>query len=653
MTSRKTYSSLAKEIAEQTGLPISTVRDILLGMFLTIKEQVLLDERVTIRSFGSFHLKKRKPRSYRDIHTGEIRKTVGGPIASFTPSKCLIDAINVNKTKTVDSKRREKEVPPSVDPLPTVKTKQSATRISQVDEESSSVIVVKSVPNPRQTNDLRIRYTPCNSMDNDDGYPLVFTPKQSSLLKLPREGRSDIRGYKEADFMAALCAANLGVVVSDSFHMTIPYRSIPYEPDIVVYDESINLYIDVEIDEPYDGFSRLITHNVESTDKIRDTYFKESGWVVVRFTEKQVHLHCESCIKFLKDLIDLLKSGIKVSCNFPEYEKRWNIPQGIKWEKDLYREKYLGIQSFSKQTRSIKIVCDNTIDEIDKLIQRTEIHPKAQPQKPLDTQESETCGSRTYQLIPSSVPARVTKSFSDEHPPKLSFDEDSHSYFAPEDLSGNSDHISVTTLIDRFFPYFDEEAYIKKRMAETGMTEEEIRKELSEPSSRGTYMHKQIESFLKGEEFDDTSKEFRLFKKFYEEKIMTKGLVFDSAEIPIELHEYNIAGTVDALFRKHDGEYVMVDWKRSTHLIIDGYPKKYGYGRGLSVLSHLDNSSYYKYELQQSFYKYILEKEYGIKISSMILAVLHPDYDRYYTIKLSDYRKKEVLDILEAYENIK
>ena len=32
----------------------------------------------------------------------------------------------------------------------------------------------------------------------------------------------------------------------------------------------------------------------------------------------------------------------------------------------------------------------------------------------------------------------------------------------------------------------------------------------------------------------------------------------------------------------------------------------------------------------------------------MILCVLHPDYDRYYTIKLSDYRKREVEEIVAA-----
>ena len=182
------------------------------------------------------------------------------------------------------------------------------------------------------------------------------------------------------------------------------------------------------------------------------------------------------------------------------------------------------------------------------------------------------------------------------------------------------------------------------------MSEEAVRKELAEPSERGTDMHKQIENYLKGLPYDDSSVEFQNFLKFHQEQIVRRGLVFDSAEYAIELKDSNIAGTVDALFRKPNGEYVMVDWKRSKHLIIDGYPRKYGFGRGLSVLSHLDNSSYYKYEIQQSFYKYILEKEYGIKVSSMILAVLYPDYDRYYSIKLSEYREQEVLDMIESYE---
>ena len=137
--------------------------------------------------------------------------------------------------------------------------------------------------------------------------------------------------------------------------------------------------------------------------------------------------------------------------------------------------------------------------------------------------------------------------------------------------------MSVTTLIEMFFPHFDEEAYIQKRMEETGMSEEAVRRELAEPSERGTDMHKQIENYLKGLPYDGSSVEFQHFLKFHQEQIVRRGLVFDSAEYAIELKESNIAGTVDALFRKSNGEYVMVDWKRSKHLIIDGYPKKYGF----------------------------------------------------------------------------
>jgi hypothetical protein len=37
-----------------------------------------------------------------------------------------------------------------------------------------------------------------------------------------------------------------------------------------------------------------------------------------------------------------------------------------------------------------------------------------------------------------------------------------------------------------------------------------------------------------------------------------------------------------------------------------------------------------------------------MKVSSMILCVLHPDYDRYYTIKLGEYRIREVEEMVAA-----
>ena len=39
-------------------------------------------------------------------------------------------------------------------------------------------------------------------------------------------------------------------------------------------------------------------------------------------------------------------------------------------------------------------------------------------------------------------------------------------------------------------------------------------------------------------------------------------------------------------------------------------------------------------------------------ISSMILVVLHPIYDNYFTIKLSKYREKEVKEIIEIHDRM-
>ena len=109
-------------------------------------------------------------------------------------------------------------------------------------------------------------------------------------------------------------------------------------------------------------------------------------------------------------------------------------------------------------------------------------------------------------------------------------------------------------------------------------------------------------------------------------------------------NKYNVAGTIDCLFKKADkDEYVMLDWKRSKKLIIDGQPRIFGYGYALSELNHLDNSSYYRYCLQQNIYKVIVEKEFSVKISSMKLVVLHENYSDYHIVDVPIMKKEAIL----------
>ncbi|MBN9352377.1 MAG: hypothetical protein J0H55_16995 [Chitinophagaceae bacterium] len=431
-------------------------------------------------------------------------------------------------------------------------------------------------------------------------------PKQNSNLKLPRLGRSNQKGYKENDFYNEIKSKITDIEIENNVHMVIPHYNKPYEPDIVLFDKKLNLYIDIEIDEPYDGYYRYPTHytNPEEEikqDNIRDLFFIESGWIVIRFTEKQVHCQSSECIDYIQNVLNSIynrKFTTDVKC---EREKQWDYNQCIQWQKINYRENYLGIGRFNKQYtyKEIEINTEET-ESIENQIQRTKI---------LKFSDWNVSGG---------------------------FDEEQHIYSGDE--TGNAAYISVTTLIERFFP-FDLKRYIEKKAEREKRTEEDVLDEYlfmrDEAALKGTELHKQIENFLKEKNYDPDSKEFQMFRNFYDKEIKTKNISFFDAEKMIFSEKHNVAGTIDCLFKKNDtGEYIMLDWKRSKKLIIDGRPRKYGFGYALSELSSIDNSSYYRYCLQQNIYKHIVEIEYSIRISSMKLVVLHENYSDYHVVNV-------------------
>jgi hypothetical protein len=507
-------------------------------------------------------------------------------------------------------------------------TKKTKANIPKKKENTSIQIKeLVSEKNPDQTNDLRINFHPNLFFEQESiyKYPVVKMPLEESFLKLPRKGRAMGKGYKEQDFHKAIIKGITDVEVAIDLHLTIPYYNKPYEPDIVLIDRELNLFIDIEIDEPYEGYYRSPTHefNVDDStglivkkDETRDLFFTESGWVVIRFTERQVHLQEKECIAYIKDVLNSIRDFKLEQISKCPLEPQWTYQQAVCWQKENYREKYLGIDKFNKQQVSNGFLIDiDDIDDIENQLNRTKKYEATTLQE------------------------------------NIAFEDESHKYHHPKDLTGNAEYISVTTIISNFFP-FDMDRFIQVKAKREERTEEDVLDEFikirDEASEKGTFMHEQIEYFLKGEDYDANSKEFTMFKKFYEEIVLTKGFEFVEAEKKILLDEYNVAGTVDALFKKPNSEeYLIVDWKRSKKLIVDKYPKKYGFGSATSELSHLDNSSYYKYALQQNIYKHILETKYDMPVSSMNLIVLHENYDEYHRVKLVNM-DKEVRIILDS-----
>ena len=89
-----TKSDIIKEVAEGTGLTKVEIEAVLEGVILSISDSLRRGERVDIRGFGSFIVKKRAARDARNPSTREIVKLQERFIPAFKVSKILKEVVN-------------------------------------------------------------------------------------------------------------------------------------------------------------------------------------------------------------------------------------------------------------------------------------------------------------------------------------------------------------------------------------------------------------------------------------------------------------------------------------------------------------------------------------------------------------------------------
>ena len=230
---------------------------------------------------------------------------------------------------------------------------------------------------------------------------------------------------------------------------------------------------------------------------------------------------------------------------------------------------------------------------------------------------------------------------------ELFFPQDEEIEFIPEGhrylYRGTTELIPVSTFYSQFFPTFESEKIAARKAATMGIAPEKLIEEWNVKrdmaSSVGTFMHKQIENILGGGSAEtdyeftyqgkyanvsqrfDISKELCHFRSFLSQltsvPLRTEWCVFDI--------QRGIAGTIDFICRNDDGTFEIFDWKRSNKVDPDGRAWDYGLG----PLSHIPNTAYWHYVLQQNIYRRIVEDNYGIHIRHCHLVVLHPDNSNY------------------------
>ena len=163
-----------------------------------------------------------------------------------------------------------------------------------------------------------------------------------------------IKKGKSEELFANLLFPFFDQIIVDS---KIPVGNTFYYPDILIISK--NLYIDIEIDEPYAEDDGTPIHYLEdnyglkvSVDRDRNEYLTENGFEVIRFSEEQIYCNPNKCIDFIIAVIQSIEEGKSVSdCSHDWAAPKWDMEQAIKMAYKHYRESYLSNNTPSETNR--------------------------------------------------------------------------------------------------------------------------------------------------------------------------------------------------------------------------------------------------------------------------------------------------------------
>ena len=89
-----TKADIIDSVASATGLTKVEIEAVVNGIFSTIISALKHNNRVELRGFGTFGVKKRDPRKARNPGTGELVQLHERYVPTFKPSKLLKNVIN-------------------------------------------------------------------------------------------------------------------------------------------------------------------------------------------------------------------------------------------------------------------------------------------------------------------------------------------------------------------------------------------------------------------------------------------------------------------------------------------------------------------------------------------------------------------------------
>ncbi|MGK7945862.1 MAG: hypothetical protein AB4058_15475 [Microcystaceae cyanobacterium] len=156
------------------------------------------------------------------------------------------------------------------------------------------------------------------------------------------------KSYAEQRFEAVLNKYFLPHIKTDlSLQTTNDDQEFDLTPDFVYLDQEINLYIAIEIDEPYSHQTREPTHYLGlELEQIQHDLLLEELWVIIRFSEEQVVKNPQSCCQVIAQVIEQTTGDDTTFLSLQNESEllptqRWNYEEALAMEQKDYRKTYL------------------------------------------------------------------------------------------------------------------------------------------------------------------------------------------------------------------------------------------------------------------------------------------------------------------------
>lgn len=372
---------LIKEIARVTKISQKQSQIILDTFFELIKQEVVKGNSITFLRFGRWYVKTLSSRKYYNIFTHQIYEKKERKIIFFKPSSFLLHkgtktssavpieitdtsilqyskSSTLNLNKSIHNKQNEENI--NI-PITTIKSGNKIVYNGELNT-GKRIKHQSTIETGKLVYEGKTEYYLNEAVDIENySYPALLIPFENIPILQYRTKRYTTGGVVEPLLVNALNVlkeTEPEIEVLQNISLPVRNRTYGYMPDIAIVWRKKNLFIDIEIDEPYDIVSRKPIHYKGCGDSLRNSYFIDNGWNVIRIAEKQIVDDCSKIVDYIKYSIYLLTNDLRFLVSIDDILRirmdRWDYADAEKWATDNFREKYLGIKNITLSSSDLE-----------------------------------------------------------------------------------------------------------------------------------------------------------------------------------------------------------------------------------------------------------------------------------------------------------